>query len=162
MGGCEGCEMKALPLTTDRKSGPRHPEWGDGYQAAGRILLRQIPGSGKLVQKSLRVGSWIVDPSLNSMSCEGRSIRLEPKVMEVLLCLAQHPGETHSKEQLFQAVWPNTVVTEDVLKRCIAELRRAFDDDAREPRIIETISKRGYRLVASVSAPAAATARASP
>jgi DNA-binding winged helix-turn-helix (wHTH) protein len=46
--------------------------------------------------------------------------------MGVLLCLAKHRGETLSKEQLFQAVWPNIVVTEDVLKRCIAELRRAF------------------------------------
>jgi TolB-like protein len=75
--------------------------------------------------------------------------------MEVLLCLAQRPDETVSKDQLFQAVWPNTVVTEDVLKRCVAELRRAFDDDARNPRFIETISKRGYRLVAPVSPPAA-------
>jgi len=114
------------------------------------------------VQKSLKVGRWIVDPSLNSMSSEGRSVRLEPKVMGVLVCLAQHPGETLSKEQLFQAVWPNIIVTEDVLKRCIAELRRAFDDDARNPHIIETISKRGYRLVAPVSALAAATAPASP
>jgi adenylate cyclase len=110
------------------------------------------------VQKSLKVGSWSVDPSLNSMSAEGRTVRLEPKVMGVLQCLAQHPGETLSKEQLFQAVWPNTVVTEDVLKRCIAELRRAFDDDARNPRIIETISKRGYRLLAPVSASAAVDA----
>jgi TolB-like protein len=104
------------------------------------------------------VGSWIVDPSLNSICSEGRTVRLEPKVMEVLLCLAEHPGETLSKEQLFQAVWPNIVVTEDVLKRCVAELRRAFDDDARNPHVIETISKRGYRLVAQVSALAAATA----
>jgi TolB-like protein/Tfp pilus assembly protein PilF len=103
------------------------------------------------VHKSFKVGSWIVDPSLNGMSCDGRMVRLEPKVMEVLLCLAQRPGETLSKEQLFQAVWPNVIVTEDVLKRCIAELRRAFDDDARKPHIIETISKRGYRLLAPVS-----------
>ncbi len=110
------------------------------------------------MQKSLKVGSWIVDPSLNSISSESRTVRLEPKVMGVLLCLAEHPGETLSKEQLFQAVWPNVIVTEDVLKRCIAELRRAFDDDARNPHIIETISKRGYRLVAPLSALAAATA----
>jgi TolB-like protein/Tfp pilus assembly protein PilF len=114
------------------------------------------------VQKSVKVGSWIVDPSLNSMSSEGRTVRLEPKVVEVLLCLAEHPGETLSKEQLFQAVWPNIIVTEDVLKRCIAELRRAFDDDARNPHIIETIAKRGYRLLAPVSALAAATAHAHP
>jgi len=80
--------------------------------------------------------------------------------MGVLLCLAKHPGETLSKEQLFQAVWPNIIVTEDVLRRCIGELRRAFDDDAREPRIIETISKRGYRLVAPVTARSASPAPA--
>src|SRR5215475_14043032 len=92
------------------------------------------------------------------MSSEGRTVRLEPKVMGVLLCLAQHPSETLSKEQLFQAVWPNTIVTEDVLKRCIGELRRAFNDDARNPRVIETISKRGYRLIAPVGVPAEASA----
>src|SRR5499427_1223883 len=110
----------------------------------------------------LRVGSWVVAPSLNSITSGGRTVRLEPKVMGVLLCLAQRPGETLSKEQLFQAVWPNIIVTDDALKRCIAELRRAFDDNARNPHIIETISKRGYRLLASVSAPAAAAAPAPP
>jgi len=63
--------------------------------------------------------------------------------------LGPAPWRTLSKEQLFQAVWRNIIVTEDVLKRCIAELRRAFDDDARNPHIIETISKRGYRLAVS-------------
>ncbi|MCP3725804.1 winged helix-turn-helix domain-containing protein [Paraburkholderia sp. CNPSo 3272] len=110
----------------------------------------------------LQVGNWVVTPSLNSISSLGGIVRVEPKVMEVLVCLARHPGETVSKEQLFQAVWPKIVVSEDVLKRCIAELRRAFDDDARNPRVIETISKRGYRLVAPVtagSAPPAHTER---
>ena len=108
-----------------------------------------------------RVGSWLVTPSLNSISCGGTSVRLEPKVMEVLLCLAQHGGETLSKETLFHAVWPGTVVTDDVLTHCISELRRAFEDDAREPRIIQTISKRGYRLIATVNAAGAATPAAS-
>ena len=99
------------------------------------------------------MGSWVVTPGLNSISSLGKTVRLQPKVMEVLLCLAKHPGETLSKEQLFQAVWPKTIVTEDVLKHCIAELRRAFNDNAREPRTIETISKRGYRLIAPVTAP---------
>jgi adenylate cyclase len=106
---------------------------------------------------NLRVGKWLVAPRLNNISCEGRTVRLEPKVMGVLLCLGRSPGETLSKDQLFEAVWPNTVVTEDVLTRCIARLRRAFDDDARNPHVIETISKRGYRLIAPVSAACAAT-----
>jgi adenylate cyclase len=112
-----------------------------------------------------RVGHWLVAPSLNSISCKGTTVRLEPKVMEVLLCLAQHAGETLPKETLFHAVWPDTFVTDDVLTHSISELRRAFEDDAREPRIIQTIPKRGYRLVAPVSAahtaasPAASAAR---
>ena len=99
-----------------------------------------------------RVGPWVVEPSLNSISCKGTTVRLEPKVMEVLICLARHAGETLPKETLFDTVWPNTFVTDDVLKHAISELRRAFEDDAREPRIILTIPKRGYRLVAPVNA----------
>jgi TolB-like protein/DNA-binding winged helix-turn-helix (wHTH) protein/Flp pilus assembly protein TadD len=97
-----------------------------------------------------RVGSWLVEPSLNTISCNGTTIRLKPKVMEVLVCLAQHAGESLAKEQLLQDVWPGTFVTDDALKRCILELRRVFQDDAREPRVIQTIAKRRYRLVAPV------------
>ena len=111
-----------------------------------------------------QVGPWLVAPSLNSISCKGATVRLEPKVMEVLVCLAEHAGETLPKETLFHAVWPDTFVTDDVLTHSISELRRAFEDDAREPRIIQTIPKRGYRLVAPVNAaiPPAATAPAAP
>jgi TolB-like protein len=108
------------------------------------------------VNGDFRVGPWLVAPSLNSISCKGTTVRLEPKVMAVLVCLAQHAGETLAKETLFHTVWPDTFVTDDVLTHSISELRRAFEDDAREPRIIQTIPKRGYRLVApvnSVSAP---------
>jgi DNA-binding winged helix-turn-helix (wHTH) protein len=125
--------------------------WNFGEDDTHPII--RIAGRREIMMEDLRVGSWVVAPSLNSISSRGKTVRLEPKVMEVLLCLARHPGETLSKEQLFQAVWPKTIVTEDVLKRCIAQLRRAFNDNAREPRTIETISKRGYRLIAPVTAP---------
>lgn len=98
----------------------------------------------------LRVGSWVVKPSLNTISRNGTTTRVEPKVMEVLVCLATHPDEALSKEELVQAVWPDTFVSDDNLKHCISELRRVFEDDAREPRIIQTIPKRGYRLLAPV------------
>ena len=55
-----------------------------------------------------------------------------------------------SKEELLKAVWPDTFVTDDALTHCISDLRRVFEDDAREPRVIQTIPKRGYRLVAPV------------
>ncbi len=98
----------------------------------------------------IRVGPWLVEPRLNIVSRKGTAVRVEPKVMEVLVCLAAHPGEVLSKEELLKAVWPDTFVTDDALTHCISDLRRVLEDDAREPRVIQTIPKRGYRLVASV------------
>lgn len=98
----------------------------------------------------IQVGPWLVEPSLNIVSRNGTAVRVEPKVMEVLVCLAAHPGEVLSKEELLKAVWPDTFVTDDALTHCISDLRRVLEDDAREPRVIQTIPKRGYRLVASV------------
>src|SRR5271166_5878358 len=98
----------------------------------------------------IQVGPWLVEPRLNIVSRNGTAVRVEPKMMEVLVCLAAHPGEVLSKEELLKAVWPNTFVTDDALTHCISDLRRVLEDDAREPRVIQTIPKRGYRLVASV------------
>jgi TolB-like protein/DNA-binding winged helix-turn-helix (wHTH) protein/tetratricopeptide (TPR) repeat protein len=97
-----------------------------------------------------RIGSWLVEPSLNSVTCDGKVHRLEPKMMEVLVCLAQNQRVVVSKEQLMRVVWPDTFVTDDVLTRCISELRRALEDDPKEPSFIETIPKRGYRLLQPV------------
>jgi adenylate cyclase len=102
------------------------------------------------VGADFRLGPWLVEPSLNTVSRNGASVHLEPKVMEVLVCLAGHPGEAVPKEQLLKTVWPDTFVSDDVLIRSVSELRRVFEDDAREPRIIQTIPKRGYRFIAPV------------
>ena len=100
--------------------------------------------------ESFRIGTWLIEPRLNAVSRNGATTRLEPKVMEVLVCLARRAGEPVSKEELLQTVWPDTFVTDDGLKRSISELRRVFEDDVRESRIIQTIPKRGYRLLVSV------------
>lgn len=102
------------------------------------------------MRDDFRVDGWLVQPDLNLISRDGTKVRLEPKVMLVLVCLSQRSGEPLAKETLLREVWPDTFVTEDVLKRSISELRRALQDDARHPRVIETISKRGYRLVAPI------------
>lgn len=70
--------------------------------------------------------------------------------MLVLVCLAGRPGEVISKDELIRTVWTDTFVTDDVLTRAISELRRILRDDAKQPHIIETISKNGYRLIAPV------------
>jgi DNA-binding winged helix-turn-helix (wHTH) protein len=103
------------------------------------------------VGNAFQIGSWLVEPSLNTVSASGVTHHLEPKIMEVLVCLAKNAGETIPKERLLQVVWPETFVTDDVLTRSISQLRRVFEDDAKDPRFIQTIPKRGYRLVVPVS-----------
>jgi DNA-binding winged helix-turn-helix (wHTH) protein len=100
---------------------------------------------------SLRVGSWIVEPESNVIRQGSDEVRLEPRVMNLLVHLASRPGLVTSKDQIVDAVWDGAFISESALTRTIADLRKALGDDARSPRYIETISKRGYRLVAEVS-----------
>lgn len=102
------------------------------------------------MEGNFRVGKWFIEPTLNSISANGGTRRVEPKVMQVLVRLAERPGAVLPKEQLLRAVWPDIFVTEDVLTRSISELRKAFQDDSRAPRFIQTIPKGGYRLIAPV------------
>ncbi|MCK5376243.1 MAG: winged helix-turn-helix domain-containing protein, partial [Acidobacteria bacterium] len=98
------------------------------------------------------VGAWLVEPTLNRLTHGDTSVQLELKAMDVLLCLAAHAGEVVPKHQVLDAVWQTEFVSDNTLARRIAELREALDDDAQNPRYIETIRKRGYRLIAEVSA----------
>jgi hypothetical protein len=70
--------------------------------------------------------------------------------MDVLVYLAENSGQVVSKNDITDAVWPDLFITESVITRSIAGLRRAFGDNAKDPRFIETISKRGYRLIAPI------------
>ena len=102
----------------------------------------------KTSEASFTIGEWLVQPQLNRLSrTGGDNVQLEPKMMDVLVRLAQTPGDVVSREALIDAVWPEVFISESVLTRAIAGLRRALGDDARNPRFIETISKRGYRLI---------------
>jgi len=98
------------------------------------------------VQGDFKIGEWLVSPAINLISKNGDGTRVEPKAMQVLVYLSEHPGVV-SKERLISAVWPDVFVTDDVLPGCISLLRKAFQDNARQPRIIETIYKSGYRLL---------------
>ena len=100
--------------------------------------------------KGFRLGPWTVEPSLNSISSEDHTTHVQPKVMQVLLHLAERSREVVTKEELIRAVWADTFVTDDVLTRAISELRRVFGDDSKEPRFIQTIHKSGYRLIVPV------------
>ena len=98
------------------------------------------------------VGSWIVRPSLSRIERNDVAVHLTPRAMSVLVHLGAAQGAVVARNELLDAVWPRMAVTSDALAQCIVELRRAFGDDSRHPRIIETIPRVGVRLIAPVAA----------
>jgi DNA-binding winged helix-turn-helix (wHTH) protein/TolB-like protein/Flp pilus assembly protein TadD len=107
--------------------------------------------------RPLRIGEWIADPATNELTRGSETVRLEPRSMDVLVALARRAGQVVSREELFAAAWPGVVVGDEALSQSITKLRRALGDNPRSPGYIETLSKRGYRLVAPVSDETAAT-----
>ncbi len=82
-----------------------------------------------------------------------RPLALSPKAVAVLWTLAQRAGQVVSKEELFAAAWPETIVSEGVLTNCIHELRQALGETTAKPRYLETVPRRGYRFIAEVQSP---------
>lgn len=99
--------------------------------------------------KSFRLQEWRVSPNEGLLSDGETHVRLEPKVMDVLVHLVEKPsGQVVPREEILQAVWGDVTVTDAVLARAISVIRNALGDDARNPRFIETLPKRGFRLIA--------------
>lgn len=92
-----------------------------------------------------------IDPDRCKLYRNGEILSLEPRVIQVLQHLARHQGEVVSQKTLMDSIWTNTVVEASALQRCIAQLRKAFGDDARNPQVIVTYPKKGYSLIAPVS-----------
>lgn len=101
--------------------------------------------------KPYGIGEWTVDPNRGVVSRDGEELHLEPKSVELLNYLALRPGEVISRAEMLDAVWPEVTVGDEVITSIIAKLRRTFEDNPKSPEFIETIPKRGYRLVASVT-----------
>lgn len=110
-----------------------------------------VPNSSEdLSRRRFYVGEWLVEPQLNRISRNAKTVHLEPKTTAVLVFLAQRQGSVVSRDEMFDSVWGSTFVTDNTLTRTVSRLRRALQDDWQSPRYLETISKSGYRLIASV------------
>ena len=105
------------------------------------------------VPDCLKIGEWTFHVGSHDLSHNGKTIRLEPRVASLLLYLATHPGQPVNRMALLEALWPGVVVSDEVLTNAINKLRRAFEDDRANPKVIETIPKAGYRLLLPVQAP---------
>jgi DNA-binding winged helix-turn-helix (wHTH) protein/tetratricopeptide (TPR) repeat protein len=102
------------------------------------------------LQAGFRIGDCLIEPRQNRIVRRDNELHLEPRVMDVLVCLAEHAGEVVSRDTLSERVWGKVVVTDQALTNCISELRHHLGDDRAANRLIETIPKRGYRLTAPV------------
>lgn len=101
--------------------------------------------------ESFYLEDWLVEPLLDRIKSAGEVRKLEPRVMEVLVYLANRQGQLVTREELERDVWRGALVGYDAVTRTIIKLRKALNDRARQPCYIETIPKRGYRLIAAVT-----------
>src|SRR5262245_40626780 len=110
----------------------------------GSVVGADQNGSGAF--QKFRLGDRWITPSLNEI--EG--VRVEPKVMDVLVALMETAPAVVSSQALLERVWPDVVVVDNVVYQTIAQLRKALGDDAQAPRYVQTVPRRGYRLIAEI------------
>ncbi len=113
--------------------------------------VEESPHANKIVQ----FGVYRLDLQNGQLWCDQQAVRLTGKSFAVLQYLTEHPQQLVTKRELFRTVWPDTIVSHSTLTSCIKELRKALADDARSPRYIETVHRRGYRFVAPLTPTAA-------
>ncbi|HET9703035.1 MAG TPA: transcriptional regulator, partial [Vicinamibacterales bacterium] len=94
---------------------------------------------------------FVLDLDSYRLERAGRPLSLEPKAFNLLVLMVQRPGHLFTKQELFDALWADTAVTDHALTRVVAQLRRVLGDEAREARYIETVPTRGYRWVAGTT-----------
>jgi DNA-binding winged helix-turn-helix (wHTH) protein/predicted ATPase len=97
--------------------------------------------------KRFSIGPYRLNVETGELTHAGRVCKLTPKTTGVLLALAERTGELVTKQHLFCTVWKGRAVSDAALTTCIQELRDALQDEARRPRYIETLHRRGYRLL---------------
>src|SRR5947207_7389226 len=107
-----------------------------------------------------RFGEFTVDGEQKVLLRNDSPLPLAPKVFDTLLILVDHSGRIVEKEELMKRLWPDSFVEESNLTFNIQQLRKALGDNARQPRFIETVARRGYRFIGQVNGNAALPAAA--
>jgi TolB-like protein/DNA-binding winged helix-turn-helix (wHTH) protein/Flp pilus assembly protein TadD len=120
---------------------------------ARHILLDTIGSRRSMAGQSpalLKIGDWIADPGIDTLTRAGQTQKLEPRAMRLLLMLAQSPGNVISVEQMLNQVWSGVIVGPASVYQAISQLRRMLGDTDPEPTYIATVPRKGYRLIAPV------------
>jgi len=104
-------------------------------------------------QNNFCVANWQVTPATGLLTSGRKAVRLEPKVMEVLVYLVERHQEVVTREELERDVWRGALIGYDAVTNTVIKLRKALNDDARHPRFIATIPKMGYQFIAPITYP---------
>src|SRR5712691_8958640 len=123
--------------------GSRQPPSSGNDQCAGGHVMPASP--------QWRFDRFRLDPDHACLWCEAQAIALPPKAFAVLHYLVTHPDRLVSKDELLDAVWPETAVSDAVVRVAIGALRKVLGDTAQTPRFIATVPRRGYRFLAPVA-----------
>ena len=107
---------------------------------------------------SYKFGPFLVDGGAYRLLRDGENVPLSPKIIDLLLFLAARPSVLVSKDELFNALWPDVAVTDNALTQAVSELRQALGDDPGKPKYVQTVARRGYRFISPVEAVASPSA----
>jgi len=135
-------EIIRFPARACQRANGRGRTWA----AAAPYNRRRVATKQESIAEAgarFRVGDWLVEPSLNRITRQGVAAQVERKAMDVLVYLAGRAGEVVDKRELQDAIWQTEFVADNTVSVRIYELREALADDAKDPRYIETIPKRG-------------------
>ena len=103
------------------------------------------------LQQGFRLGQWEVRPAEGLLVGLHEKRHLQPKCIDVLMCLAAKAGQVVTRDEILRQVWGERAFTDEPLTRCIGDLRRELGDSREEPAYVQTIPKRGYRLIAKIT-----------
>src|SRR5262249_44591868 len=122
-----------------------------GSDAGGREahgVRAKEGGAGCVALNMFQFEGYTLDIVRNSLRAADREVPLRRKSFELLRYLVENPDRLVTKEELLKAIWPNVIVTDEVLTQCVSEVRQATGDS--KQTIIVTVPRRGYRFAASV------------
>ena len=112
-----------------------------------------VAGSSIAACGEFRVGEWVVQADRGQLIGQRGPVLVEPRVMQLLVYLAERAGQVISADQLLIDIWRGAFYGDNPVHKCVAMLRKALGDDAQAPSYIQTLRKRGYRMIAAVSMP---------
>lgn len=134
------------------RAAPSHlMEVAQGFANQGRAAARVRGAVREAPLSVIRFPPFVLDRSAATLVRGPEAVHLRPRTWDVLCYLAERPGLLVTKDDILEAVWSDSVVSEGTLTNSIRELRAALGDDARLPRFIETVHRRGFRFVAEVA-----------